>query len=481
MFTSASTLLLSAVVLSSGYILWTKIRIWSAASKADCSSPVKYRHLDPFYGLDLFIRKIKHTQAGNLLALDEEIFAKYGKTFGNEPTNRKPCGPLLGDGAFTVDGALWKRSRDIINPIFSRSQVSQLSSLKTHFQRFIEHIPTNGSTIDIQPLTKMLFLDSSTEFIFGKSAGSLSPSELTIGARQFSEAFDDGLRGMRKNYMTGQFSWLIGTDKKWLEKCAEIHTIVDGYIEEEIEHQKHIKELGLSSSDTSEPSAYKYVLLRELVKKHSDDKLYIRNELMNVFFAARDSVGTVTASMLFLLARYPKVWQKLRKEVAGIVPLQELTFEFLKSLKYVQAVIEETLRLVHPVDRSWKTCLSSCVLPRGGGKSGRDPILLQPGDQIELIYGCMHKDKDIWGEDASEFVPERMLGLKHSWQYIPFMGGRRTCPGQQNAYTDMAFFLVKLAQEFKTIENRDDCLEYVEEYVMTKQSANGVKIAFTRN
>jgi cytochrome P450 len=98
--------------------------------------------------------------------------------FGNEPTNRKPCGPLLGNGAFTVDGALWKRSRDIINPIFSRSQVSQLSSLRNHIERFINRIPCDGSAVDIQPLTKMLFLDSSTEFIFGKPAGSLSPSEL---------------------------------------------------------------------------------------------------------------------------------------------------------------------------------------------------------------------------------------------------------------------------------------------------------------
>lgn len=93
----------------------------------------------------------------------------------------------------------------------------------------------------------------------------------------------------------------------------------------------------------------------------------------------------------------------------------------------------------------------------------------------------MHKDKDIWGEDASKFVPERMLGFKHSWQYIPFIGSRRMCLAQRNAYTDMAFLLVKLVQEFKTIENRGDCLEYVEEYVMTKQIRNGVKVAFTVN
>lgn len=102
--------------------------------------------------------------------------------------------------------------------------------------------------------------------------------------------------------MTGQFSWLIGPDKKWLEKCAEIHTIIEGYIEEEIELQKHSKELGHAFDTTSEPSVYKYVLLRKVVKKHPDDKVLIRNELINVFFAARDTTGTVTASMLCLLA-----------------------------------------------------------------------------------------------------------------------------------------------------------------------------------
>jgi hypothetical protein len=77
---STSPLVLSAVILLSSYFLWTKVLVWSARSKAGCSTPVKYRHLDPFYGLDLFIRKIRKTQAGNLPTLDDEISAKYGKT-----------------------------------------------------------------------------------------------------------------------------------------------------------------------------------------------------------------------------------------------------------------------------------------------------------------------------------------------------------------------------------------------------------------
>lgn len=107
----------------------------------------------------------------------QTVAATQADKFGSAPSNRKPAGPLLGDGAFTTDGHIWKRSRELLQPVFSRSQVSQLSGLESHLQRFVERIPRDGSTIDIQPLAQGLFLDSSMEFIFGKSSGSLSPSE----------------------------------------------------------------------------------------------------------------------------------------------------------------------------------------------------------------------------------------------------------------------------------------------------------------
>lgn len=39
---------------------------------------------------------------------------------------------------------------------------------------------------------------------------------------------------------------------------------------------------------------------------------------MNVFFPARDTAGTLTSNIIFMLARYPEVWAKLRKEVLDI-------------------------------------------------------------------------------------------------------------------------------------------------------------------
>ena len=125
-----------------------------------------------------------------------------------------------------------------------------------------------------------------------------------------------------------------------------------------------------------------------------------------------------------------------------------------------------------------KLALSPLYFPSGGGRLGNEPILLTPGDQVNIAFSSMHVDPEIWGEDAKEFRPERWAGLKHSWEYIPFLGGRRICLAQPQVLTEIAFLLTRPAQEFDTCENRDDCLEYIEEQVFTKESRNGIQVAF---
>ncbi len=137
------------------------------------------------------------------------------------------------------------------------------------------------------------------------------------------------------------------------------------------------------------------------------------------------------------------------------------------------------LRLLAPADVSYRTCLSDCTLPSGGGKSGREPIYIRSGTRIEMRFGIMHRDKDYWGSDAEEFRPERWLDdLRPKWRYIPFLGGARVCPAQQMVLTQYAFLLVKFLLEFREIENRDPEIAFVEEIKFGKKSRNGVQVAF---
>ena len=317
------------------------------------------------------MKRINDMKAGDSIATDRILLSNYGKTvqtnawgvkqyvisdplniqtilaaqvdkFGSAPMNRKMCAPFLGDGVMTTDGHMWKKSRQMINPVFARAQVSELSSFEAHLARLIARIPTDGSTIDMQPLCKMLFLDSSTEFIFGKSANSLSPETNSPIARSLPGLFDEALTGMFTRYMLGKFKFFAGSEKKYLEKCAEVHKIIDGFIDEEIELQSSSKK----TPETQSTAPYSYVLLKELVKT-TDDKRVIRNELMNVFFPARDTAAIHASNVLFMVARHPAVWHKMRAEVLSIGS-QNLTFEILKSLKYMQAVMNESKPPIPP-------------------------------------------------------------------------------------------------------------------------------------
>jgi hypothetical protein len=97
--------------------------------------------------------------------------------------------PSLGHGIFASNGAAWERSRALIRPNFTRSQVADLDTFETHIQHFISAIPRDGSTVDLQPLFFSLTMDSATEFLFGRSTDCLAPGLETHSASEFVKAF----------------------------------------------------------------------------------------------------------------------------------------------------------------------------------------------------------------------------------------------------------------------------------------------------
>jgi cytochrome P450 len=81
---------------------------------------------------------------------------------------------------------------------------------------------------------------------------------------------------------------------------------------------------------------------------------------------------------------------------------QDYTYEMmLNELPYLKAVFHETLRLYPPVPKNVKTAVDDDVLPGG--------IRVQKGDIIGISTWCLGRNKEVWGEDAEQFVPERWL------------------------------------------------------------------------
>lgn len=105
-------------------------------------------------------------------------------------------------------------------------------------------------------------------------------------------------------------------------------------------------------------------------------------------------------------------------------------------------------------------------------------MFVEKGNVVSMNLYAMHHDKDIWGDDAFEFNPYRWGDKRPLWQFVPFLGGPRICPAQQQVLTQAVYLLVRLTREFVRIENRDDVLEYVELLRGITESKNGIKVAF---
>ncbi|KAH8810608.1 cytochrome P450 alkane hydroxylase-like protein [Xylogone sp. PMI_703] len=476
---------------------WWRFR--QAATKYGCKRPNCVRDLDPFFGYDFYSKMTKADHAGQHAQFFYELHKTYGKTFqynvlgdrrivtalpeniraiaisqfddfGVEPQRGNNTAPLMESGVFTHDGETWKNAKAVIKPIFDRSEVADLDNFETHVSRFFSLIPSDASTIDIRGLLQRLFLDTSTEFIFGRSVESLLPE---VDESEFISAFDRSIRGMSRRLIAGpSFQFLFAFDRSYKQNYTKVHNFVDKQIQIAMEDQRS----GKLQTDG------KYILLRELLKKIQDPR-EIRSQVINIFFPARGTVAFAFSFAMQELARHPDAWEELREEVKAIGD-RKLTFEFLKSLKVAKAIINETLRL-HPLASSVsKTALRDTILPVGGGVDGTAPLFVPKGTNVLSDLYTIQNDPDIWGDDFDEFRISRWSEGRPlwevKWQYEPFFGGPRMCPARMQALTQITYLLVRMAQEFKTIENREVKLDYVEVNDVTYDNVKGVRIGLVR-
>ncbi|KAF7908617.1 uncharacterized protein EAF01_004372 [Botrytis porri] len=258
--------------------------------------------------------------------------------------------PFLGRGIFTEDGEFWKQSRSLVRSTFSRVEIADLENFERHVTRFLNFIPKDGSTFDMLPLVKKLFLDISTEFLSGKSTECLA-EETPIETDIFMKSFDRALLGLALLLIFKPIRWPLYFDPWWKEAYINAHGLVDKRVSLALEKQRNPeKETGLK----------RYVPLEEMTKI-TQDPYELRMHIINVFFPARDTAAIAFTDVIFELARHPEEWKKLKMEVDSIYSNQALMFEFLRSLRVTKAIINESLRLHPAASRLGKISLRDTI------------------------------------------------------------------------------------------------------------------------
>ena len=98
-----------------------------------------------------------------------------------------------------------------------------------------------------------------------------------------------------------------------------------------------------------------------------------------------------------------------------------------------------------------RSTVRTTLLPKGGGPDGESPVLAPKNAGITFSPYHMHRRKELFGEDAHDYKPERWLDGKLAsigCAYIPFLHGFRTCLGKDVALSEASYGLVRLLQAY---------------------------------
>ena len=163
------------------------------------------------------------------------------------------------------------------------------------------------------------------------------------------------------------------------------------------------------------------------------------NQTLTFLAAGHETTATSMTWAILALCQYPDVQAKLRREVRSRLPsptdLQAapVTAELIDSLPYLHAVCSEVLRVHPPAGMTKRVAVKDTTI------MGQ---FIPKGTDIVIIMRAVNHSKELWGEDAKEFRPERWLGegrgnnggATSNYSYMTFLHGKLVpCPSSSKS------------------------------------------------
>jgi cytochrome P450 / NADPH-cytochrome P450 reductase len=171
----------------------------------------------------------------------------------------------------------------------------------------------------------------------------------------------------------------------------------------------------------------------------------IAKNMVTFLIAGHETTSGLLSFAFYFLLKNPEAFHRAQKEVDEVVGRNNpVTVEHLSKFPYLNAILRETLRAVPTIPQINVQPLEDTLL---GGK-----YEVKKGETININLDGLHKDPAVYGEDANQWKPERMLDENFkqlppdSWK--PFGNGVRACIGRPFAWQEALLMTALLLQNF---------------------------------
>ena len=357
-----------------------------------------------------------------------------------------------------LKGTEWRRVRNTMTPSFTSGKMKLMkeimNSCVNDMIKAVDSRMTQGQDIDAKQLWGNFSMDIIARCAFAVETNVQNHNQNSKADEQnlFMKHASDFIRPSNWRSIlwsilpsSSGFSLNSETTVSYLENV--IHTIMNARAKEE--NGRSYKDL---------------ISLMMEGMEQEENKLSLEEVVSNILLfmiAAMDTTSTLLTYASYSLAMNQRIQDRLREEILTEVSnmnnnmtnngIEDMTYETLSSLKYLDAVINESLRLYPPAIRLERACTQDINLELSDGQS----INIKAGDIVRIpVYSVQHSSK--FYSDSEKFIPERFLPEnKHKlipYTFLPFGLGPRNCIGFRFAMLEMKLALVRLLSTYRLVK-----------------------------
>ncbi|KAJ8494978.1 hypothetical protein ONZ51_g1961 [Trametes cubensis] len=396
---------------------------------------------------------------------------------------------LTGPGLISTLGDQHRRQRKMLNPVFSAKHLRGMTPIFnaiTHnlLDAISSRVEKGTKEIDVLGWMGRTALELIGQGGFGYSFDPLTEDKADDFAESVKAFFP----------VTAQIPMAIQQLLPWLVRIGPasfrrkvVETAPHGTVTQRMKHISDImyirsteivneKKAALAKGDEALKERGKdlmSVLLQANLTAAAEDRLTDEEVIAQVsgfVLAAMDTTSNALSRVLHLLAMHPHEQQKLREELIaarddGTGNLRDLDYDEVMELPYLDAVCRETLRRYSPVRAVFRVVRKDAMLPLSAPIRGLDGSLINAvpvtkGMRIATDIEASNCNREIWGEDAYEWKPERWLEplppavddarIPGVYSHLmTFIGGSRSCIGFKFSQLEMKIVLAMLLPAFK--------------------------------
>ncbi|XP_020536245.1 taxadiene 5-alpha hydroxylase [Jatropha curcas] len=286
------------------------------------------------------------------------------------------------------------------------------NSVELHLQKYWNNNKNSINTISLYNSTKVLTFTIVFECLLGIKANS-------------------GIFTTFEKILDGVFALALSFPGFRFYKAKKARKAVEKFLVEVVREKRKKMEEGL---EKEEEGMLLDQLLRGMIRGEISEEEVIDNVVLLVF-AAHDTTSFAIAMTFKMLAQHPHSLSLLLQEHIEIMkqkkPLERITLEDTKKMKYTWQVARESMRLFPPIFGSFRKAITD--INYGG-------FTIPRGWKVLWTTHGTHYNQQYF-EDPLSFNPSRFEEEIPPYVYLPFGGGPRLCAGYQLAKLNILIFV----------------------------------------